>query len=89
MFTSKSASKKRIFLTAFVLAMLTIVSFIQPSIAHAAEIAGVSAGKLAETGDIVSAIVFVTGALAVLALVILIISKKSRSRKKQEWKYPF
>ena len=89
MFTSKSACRRRIFLTAFVLALITLVSFMQPSIAHAAEIAGVSAGKLAETGDIVSAIVFVTGALAVLALVILIISKKSRSRKKQEWKYPF
>ena len=89
MLTSKSASKKRIFLTAFVLALLTLVSFTQPSIAHAAEIAGLSAGKLAETGDIFSAIVFVTGALAVLALIILIITKKSRSRKKQEWKYPF
>lgn len=89
MFTSKSACRRSIFLTAFVLALITLVSFMQPSIAHAAEIAGVSAGKLAETGDIFSAIVFVTGALAVLALVILIISKKSRSRKKQEWKYPF
>ena len=89
MFASKRAGRRRIFLTAFMLALLTLVSFTQPSIAHAEEIVGLSSGKLAETGDIVSAIVFVTGALAVLALVILIISKKSRSRKKQEWKYPF
>ena len=89
MFTSKSTGKRWIFLTAFVLALLALVSFMQPSIAQAEEIAALSAGKLAETGDIVSAIVFVTGALAVLALVILFVSKKSRSRKKQEWKYPF
>lgn len=89
MFTSKSAAKRRFLLTAFVLALLTLVSFMQPSIAHGSEIAGLSAGKLAETGDIVSAIVFVTGALAVLALIISIVSKKSKSRKKQEWKYPF
>ena len=62
---------------------------IAPKSAFADAGSGVTAGKLAETGDIIATLAIITGVIAVIALVISIISKKSKSKNKSSWKYPF
>ena len=80
-----SKSKKRL------VCMLSGVCgcLIAPKSAFANAGSGVTAGKLAETGDIIATLAIITGVIAVIALVISIVSKKSKSKNKSTWKYPF
>ena len=48
-----------------------------------------TAGVLAATGDVIAGIALITGVIAVIALVVLILSKKLKKRKQPEWRYPF
>ena len=48
-----------------------------------------TAGVLAATGDVIAGIALVTGVIAVVALITLVVSRKLKKRKQPEWRYPF
>ena len=62
---------------------------IAPKLVFAKSEGGITAGKLAETGDMMAMLAIVTGAIAAIALIVSIISKRLKSKSKSTWKYPF
>ena len=62
---------------------------ISPRFAFAETSTPLRAGKLAETGDLIAMLAMGVGLIAVVALIVSIISKKSKAKNRSTWKYPF
>lgn len=62
---------------------------ISPRLAFAEISSPIRAGRLAETGDLIAMLAMGVGLIAVVALIVSIISKKSKAKNRSTWKYPF